>query len=303
MTQAGSGAAAAFVVRPRGADLAILGVAVLGVSASAPLITAIAAPALAIAFWRNLLGVAALAPVALLRGWSGLALSRREARVVALAGLALAAHFATWVPSVTMTTVAAATALVATQPIWNALIARWQGQVVPGRAWLGIGLAFAGVLVLTGVDASTAGRALLGDVLALVGGALAAVYVALGAQARRTLPTTTYAVLVYAVAAAALLVMCLAGGVALRGYSAAAWWGIVALTLLAQVIGHTLFNRVVGTVGPVVVALAVLLEVPGAALIAALWLGQVPPLAAAPAAGLILAGVTLVVMVDRPEEP
>jgi drug/metabolite transporter (DMT)-like permease len=43
-----------------------------------------------------------------------------------------------------------------------------------------------------------------------------------------------------------------------------------------------------------------LLEVPGAAVIAAVWLGQVPPLAAIPAAVLILVGLALVVTARPP---
>jgi drug/metabolite transporter (DMT)-like permease len=44
-----------------------------------------------------------------------------------------------------------------------------------------------------------------------------------------------------------------------------------------------------------VVSLAILLEMPGATLIAAVWLGQVPPWGILPAAALILAGLALVI--------
>ena len=43
-------------------DLVLLGVAVLAVSTSAPLIRYAAAPALAVAMWRNVLAVPVLAP-------------------------------------------------------------------------------------------------------------------------------------------------------------------------------------------------------------------------------------------------
>ena len=43
------------------------------------------------------------------------------------------------------------------------------------------------------------------------------------------------------------------------------------------------------------VSLAILFEMPGAALVAAIWLGQAPPAAIYPAAALILAGVILVI--------
>src|ERR1700753_2497454 len=94
-------------------------VAVLAVSSSAPLIAFAAAPALAIAFWRNGLAAFALTPITLgprrleLRAARG-----RDLGLCALAGVALAAHFGTWMPSVQLGSVATVTALVATQPVW-----------------------------------------------------------------------------------------------------------------------------------------------------------------------------------------
>lgn len=296
--------APALLARPGPVDLTVLTVAVLGVSSSAPIIAATAAPALAIALWRTVLGAAALAPVVgLTRGAEVRALSRSDARTVSFAGGWLALHFATWVPAVTLTTVASATALVATQPVVNALLARTRGEHIPRRAWIGIALAVAGVLVLTGVDVSISARALLGDALALVGAAAAAGYVEYGALARRSMSTVTYATACYAVCALLLFGVCLAGGVQLTGYSTDTWVKLAALTVLAQLVGHTLLNVALRTVSPVVVGMAILFEVPGAAVLAAWWLGQTPPLAAIPAAALLLAGVALVVTARAADVP
>jgi drug/metabolite transporter (DMT)-like permease len=288
---------------PTGADVPLLALAVVGIGASAPLIATIAAPALAIALWRNVFGTVALLPVAwvgarhdLVTVWT----DRRLRRVVVLSGTALAAHFATWIPAVTLTTVTAATALVAVQPVWNALIARAGGQQVARRVWMGIVLAVLGALLLTGLDLTGDPRALLGNVLALLGGVAAAVYVALGAQARTHVSTVAYSFSAFGVCAVLLLVLCLVAGVPVLGFSPQTWGLLLLLTLLAQLLGHTLLNRAVGTVGPVVVALVILLEVPAATVIAAWLLGQVPPLAALPAAGLVLVGVALVVTSREP---
>jgi drug/metabolite transporter (DMT)-like permease len=51
-----------------------------------------------------------------------------------------------------------------------------------------------------------------------------------------------------------------------------------------------------------VVALVILLEVPAATLVAAWWLGQVPPPAVLPAAALVLVGVGLVVTSVDPRD-
>jgi drug/metabolite transporter (DMT)-like permease len=231
-----------------------------------------------------------------------IATDRSLRTVVVLAGLALALHFATWVPAVTLTTVAAATALGAVQPVWNALIARAGGAHVGGRAWAGIVLAVLGALVLTGLDLGGDREALLGNVLALVGGMAAAAYVALGARARAQVSTSAYAVACYAVCAVVLLAVCLVGGVPVTGFPLQTWGMLVLLTVLAQLLGHTLLNRAVGTVGPVVVALVILLEVPAATVIAAWWLGQVPPVVVLPAAALVLVGVGLVVTSRGPRD-
>ena len=70
---------------------------------------------------------------------------------------------------------------------------------------------------------------------------------------------------------------------------------LLALTAGAQLLGHSVFNIVLRTTSPSVVSLAILFEMPGAALIAAVWLGQHPPWPVLPAAALILAGVAIVI--------
>jgi drug/metabolite transporter (DMT)-like permease len=277
---------------PRGTDAGLLTIALVAVSTSGPLMAATAVPALAIAFWRNALAAGVLTPVALTRCRAELTgLTSRERRWALLAGLLLALHFATWIPALTFTSVASATALVATQPVWTALLSRWRGVPVSRAVWTGIALSLVGVLLLTGVDLSVSGRALFGDALALVGGAFAAAYVVAGAEVRRTVSTTTYTFVCYSVAALLLLVTCLLGRQALSGYDGGDWLKLLAITAGAQLLGHSLFNVVLRSVSPTVVSLAVLLEVPGAALLAAVFLGQTPPALALPAAALLLAGL------------
>jgi drug/metabolite transporter (DMT)-like permease len=197
------------------------------------------------------------------------------------------------------TSVASSTALVATQPIWAAFIARSFGHVIPRRAWVGIVIALVGVLVLTGVDVTVSGRALTGDLLAVLGGVFAAAYVFAGAAVRATVSTTTYTLLCYGSCSLLLLGTCVVGGVSLGGYSGADWLRIAGLTVGAQLLGHSLFNVVLRTTSPIVVSLAILFEMPGATLIAAAALGQVPPLAILPAAAFLLAGVALVISSQR----
>src|SRR5918993_3097753 len=144
-------------------DLALLGLAVAAVSTAAPLIRVADAPTLAVAFWRNALALPVLGLVVAVRSRRGLRRpGARGRRLSVVAGLFLGAHFATWVPSLSFTSVASSVALVCTQPVWAALIARWRGEYVPRLAWWGIGSAVAGAVVLSGVDLSIDPRALFG---------------------------------------------------------------------------------------------------------------------------------------------
>jgi drug/metabolite transporter (DMT)-like permease len=281
--------------QPGAGDVASIVIAVVAVSTSAPLIRGAGAPALAVAFWRNALAALVLVPLACWRcraEWAALPVPARRRAV--WAGALLAAHFATWVPSVGLTSVASAVALVATQPVWAALLARRRSEHVPSGTWIGIAVAFTGVLVLTGVDLTVSARALAGDALALAGGMLAAAYVTVGSDVRQTMSTTLYTTVAYTTAAVLLLAACLAGGQQLGGYDGGTWASLLALTAGPQFLGHSLVNRVLRTTSATVVSVAILFEVPGAALIAWAVFREAPTAGAYPAALLIAAGVVLV---------
>jgi drug/metabolite transporter (DMT)-like permease len=283
--------------RPAFLTAAALTVAVLAVSSSAPLIAFAAAPALAIAFWRNGLAFVALSPIAAgPRRFELKLLRSREGLFCVLAGIALAAHFSTWMPSVQLGSVATATALVATQPVWQGVIAAAQGRRPSTAGWTGIGLAVAGAAWATGADVGVSGQAVLADVLALLGGMAAAVYVAFGEQARTTFSTTTYTWVCYGTCAAVLVVVCLVARVPLSGYDGRTWAAILGLVVGAQLLGHSMFNYALHHTSATKVAVLGLLEVPGAALLAWVWLGQEPRAAALPGVALLLAGVAVVVL-------
>jgi drug/metabolite transporter (DMT)-like permease len=274
--------------------IAALAVGVVAVSSSAALIVYAAAPALAIAFWRNALATGVLAPVTVATRRKELAgLDKRDS---VLAGLALAGHFGMWVPSVKLTTVATATALVCTQPVWAGLLAAWRGKALGWQAWLGMGVAMGGVVIATGADADLGGKAILGDLLALGGALMAAVYTTLGGQVRQQVSTTTYTTVCYGVAAAALLVVCVVAGVPMTGYNAATWMAILAITAGPQLLGHSMFNYTLRKVSATTVAVVTLLEVPGAILLAWIWLGQKVSALSIAGIAVLLAGVAMVIL-------
>ena len=137
----------------------LLGVGVLGVSLAAPIGAATAAaPALAVAFWRTAMASAVGVPWTLARPRPRAEISgsagRKAWRHSVIAGAWLAVHFALWMPSLELTSVAAATALVCTTPVWT--VAWFRSARTDGATGglAGVGLAMVGVVVITGVDAA-----------------------------------------------------------------------------------------------------------------------------------------------------
>lgn len=284
--------------------LVLMAVGVVAVSLSGPLMAAAVVPALAIAFWRNAFATVVLAPGAVVRRRDELREMRgRRLGLVLLSGVMLALHFGTWVTSLFYTSVSSATAIVCLQLAWIVLWQTTRGERFGARVLAGLALAFAGVLVVSGVDFSLSTRYLVGDLLALVGGMAAAAYTVIGGHARQHTSTTTYTFVCYGSCAVLLAVACLVSGQELTGYPPSQWALLLAVTATAQLMGHSVFNHLLATTSPVYVSLALLLEVPGASLLAALILGQRPPVAALVGLAVMVAGMALVIVSNRAPVP
>ncbi|KQR00352.1 hypothetical protein ASF72_16000 [Arthrobacter sp. Leaf141] len=279
--------------------LATLGV--LGVASSGPLMAATmgatSVSALAIAFWRNAIGAAVMATPTLVRTPRQFGrITGREFRWSLVAAAALALHFACFITSLQLTSVAAATALVCLQSAWIAVFQLFRGTRHRWQVLAGLGVAFGGVVAITGFDMGSSPGALLGDVLAVAGGALAGVYTLAGGQARQSMTTGTYTTLCYGMCAALVAGMMLISGQPLAGFEATGWLGIVAITVCAQLVGHTAFNHLLATMSPLLVSMIILLEIPGAALLAAVFLSEQLPAGTYAGLALIMVGLAIVVL-------
>ncbi|WP_446046154.1 DMT family transporter [Streptomyces olivaceus] len=285
-------------------------VAVVAFSTTGPFTAYATAPALTLALGRNALGLLTLGPVFTL-------IRRREVRRIfsaerplvrkeqrravyfsLLAGTALAVHFATFMISTRMTTVAMATALVATQPVWQALIATLQKNRLPRVTWVGLAVSVAGAAVASGMDMHTGTEAVVGDLLALAGAVASAVYAALSEKARPDVSTPMYSVLCFSVCTVELLILCLATGTPIFTSTAETWIALLGLLIFPQLLGLFSLNFAFGRAPATAVSVMLLLESPAAALIAWLWLDELPAGSAWPGLLMIMLGVSVVVVAD-----
>jgi drug/metabolite transporter (DMT)-like permease len=282
---------------PARPDLIRLIIGIFGIGSSGPLIALSAMPVPTLIFWRNLGGSLMTLPFALRHK-----LDRTGVKWAILAGVVLAVHFVGFFLSMRMTSVTAGTAIVATQPIFAAFFVKLTGGHIPAKAWLGMLISFSGVLLVTGIDLQLDRRSFMGDLAALISGALAAAYMLIGSRAQKTLATTSYTTICYFVCAATALPMALLSGYPIFGFVAQEWWILLGLIIGAQILGHTMFNITLKRVSPAVVSMIVFFEVPVAALVAWIFnIGKQPTLSIIPGVILILVGCILVVLRTRPE--
>ena len=280
---------------------ALLAMAILAVGVSAILIRyAQEAHPLALSFWRSLMGAALLAPFGR-RGFGRI--ERKDWWLPVIAGVFLAIHFATWITSLELTSVANSVLLVTTAPVFVAIAARYllKETMRPG-VWLGIMLALGGTAAIAGSGDSTGTASLDGDLLALVGAVAVAGYALAGQVSRQRLGIIEYAVITYGAGALVLGIVCVVAGIELFDYRSDTWAAIVAMVLGPQILGHTVLNYVVKDIDATTIYVAVMAEPPIAIALAFVLFDEAPSIWVYPGGIAILAGI-LMVSVARRQRP
>lgn len=266
---------------------------VLAITWAAILVRWADAPAMSIAFWRMALATGclaaycAIARVRFWRAWRGI-----DWWTGAGAALLLALHFGFWISSLEYTSVAASGVLVSTQPVFVAILGRAFLNERPSRAaWGGITLAIAGTAIIAGADFALDRRALLGDLLALLGAVWISGYYILAKVLRASKDLLPYVSVVYAMTAGWLLVGVLVSGSELAGWGAGTWAALAGLALGPTILGHSSLNYALRYLPAFKVNIAILGEPIGAAAWAWLLLSERPGPATWIGGALILIGI------------
>jgi drug/metabolite transporter (DMT)-like permease len=186
--------------------------------------------------------------------------------------LLLTAHFCLWIRAFDLTDYASNLLLLVAQPMLAALLGRRLGQTTTRRTWISIALATVGLVVLAGADLSLGLRALLGDLLCILGGLAITLFYVVTREARARVPIVTFMGCTMAVGTVAMLPVLLLTDTRLAGYPAAAWGWLGALVLLTTVFGHGLMNVAARRVDLFTLNLVIVLEPAiGIAIGALLW--------------------------------
>jgi drug/metabolite transporter (DMT)-like permease len=265
-------------------------------------------PSLVIAAYRMVLASLILAPIAIIRYRIELrGLGPRDLGLALLSGIFLALHFATWISSLEYTSVASSVVLVATTPLWVALLTPFTLKERLARpVIIGMALALVGGTLIGLSDTCTwsanrlacpplaeflRGQAFLGDLLALAGAWMAAAYILIGRRLRGKLSLIPYIFVVYSMAAFVLVMLMFGAGHSPTGYPPPVYIWLLLLALIPQLLGHSTFNWALRYLSATYVSIALLGEPVGSTILAYFLLQETPTNLKIFGAILILAGI------------
>jgi drug/metabolite transporter (DMT)-like permease len=227
---------------------------------------------LGVSFARLALAAIPVLIAAALRGKLRVLDGPTERRLL-LAGALLALHFATWIGSLNHASVAIATLLVCTTPVWTELYVVLRRRRVDALAAASVLGAVAGVAIVVGVPDRA--NAPLGIALALVGGIVFGAYLLLVRASDPRYGTLAVTARTYAYAAVCLGIATAAAHDRVPPpHDLGPWAAIVAMALFSQIFGHTALNSAVRVLSATFVSTVTLFEPVIAALLAAWLFGE-----------------------------
>ncbi|WP_252901793.1 DMT family transporter [Vulcanisaeta sp. JCM 14467] len=218
-----------------------------------------------------------------------------ELTLMVISGIALAAHFMTWIESLYLTTVAASTTLVSTYPIFTLAMGRLIGERVGKRSMIGTLTAFLGIVLITAPEFYVSMKTLIGDLLALAGAVSGAVYFLIGRFIRVRASLATYTVPVYGVSALTTLIVGLILHTRFWPYPPYTWFYILMIVLGPMLLGHTLLNYSLRYSRAITVTTSTLGEPIGASLLALAIFHQVPSTLTVIGIAVTLLGIYMVI--------
>ena len=278
--------------------------AVLGISWSAIFIRWSGVPGASSAFYRVFIAALVLVPL-----WSALlAISperrvrlrsggRRAAALAVLGGAFFGLDLALYNTAVMMTTAADSTLFGNNAPIFVGLGTWLFFRRRPQRTfWIGLALASIGaaIAMIAASDGQANRGSMTGNFLALAASTFFAAYLLTTEHVRGALDTLSFSTLAIAGSVVTLLIVCLALGVPLGGFSWWTWATLLALGLSSPLASYFALVHALGHLPATVTSVGLLAQLPLTALLAVPLLGE--PLHSSQAAGaaLVLAGIYVV---------
>jgi len=269
-------------------------VGTLFTSLSSIIIRFSAAPALVISAYRMLFTcLMLLLPVIINNRKEFSSIKRNDFILCILSGIFLALHYASWISSIHMTTIANSTVLVACSPIFVALANYFIiKEKYTFKMIASIVLSLTGTLIIAMGSSGGAGSSMMiGNALAFSGAIFVAGYLVIGGIVRKNMGAGVYVFIVYSVSAITLFLMCFVSNTPVYPYPAKEFLLFIALAFFCSILGHTVYNYLVKYVSSTLISISTLSEPIFASFMAMFFFKEIPSIYTLAGGMIIIIGI------------
>ena len=231
----------------------ILFIALISVSSTAVVIRYVElVPALTLAFWRMLSASIFLWCYSIKRPQGLISLKNRNR--ILFAGFFLGMHFALFFVGVRSTSVASATLLANTGPIFTSLLSGLSGQRVSRSVILGLSISVFGIILVHWSGFGVEGNNYWGNVSSLLSGFCIAMTYMFASKIREDTENLLYGRSVFFVAAVTIWIVTLLSGGSIFSFNRSdiAWF--IFLGIVPSILGHNMLNYCIKFLSPTAVA-------------------------------------------------
>tara|TARA_Y100000814_G_C12297050_1_gene390447 strand:- start:302 stop:1159 length:858 start_codon:yes stop_codon:yes gene_type:complete len=272
----------------------ILALALVSVSSTAVVIRYVElVPALTLAFWRMLSASLFLWCYSIKKPQNLISLDNKYR--ILLAGFFLGMHFALFFVGVRNTSVASATLLANTGPIFTSLMSRFRGEKVSLSVLLGLLISIFGIIFVQWSDFRVEGSNSWGNIFSLLSSFCIAMTYMFASEIRKDTENILYGRSVFFIAAMTICVIAMLNGVSIFSFNKTDIVWFVFLGIVPSILGHNMLNYCIKYLSPTAVASIPLGEPIIASALCYFLFFETVPISALLGAPLVFCGIIITV--------
>lgn len=252
------------------------------------------APALVISAYRMLFTcLMLLLPVMINNKDEFKSIKKNDFILCIFSGIFLALHYASWISSIHMTTIANSTVLVACSPMFVALANYFiVKEKFTYKMIAGIVMSLSGTIIIAmGSSGGAKSSMMIGNILAFSGAIFVAGYLVIGGIVRKNISAGAYVFIVYLVSAIILFFMCFVSGTPVYPYPVKEFLLFIALAFFCSILGHTVYNYLVKYVSSTLISVSTLSEPIFASIMAMFFFKEIPSIYTLTGGVIIITGI------------
>lgn len=267
--------------------------AVVCMSTSVVFVRRATAPSMVLALYR--MGISALLMLPAVLIWH-----REECTKVqpkdwlfwAISGVCFGMHFLCYFLSLQYTTITTAVMLSSTEVFYVALCAYvFLRERISPKGWIGIGITFAGCVLLALAQGMQDGGNAKGMLLGILAAAFAGMFTLFGRRCRAKVSNTTYTFVVFVFGTLTLLLGCFLTRLKLTGYGSNNLFAALAMAVMCTLLGHSLLTWTLRYQPASYVSSVKMLIPVFSTLFGWIFVGEIPQLTVVLCCGVIIAGI------------